>query len=820
MKTYNKIYTVHAWKDNNKFFTVTQGEGGIKYPRLMVVDDKGAIDLTGSAVTYTITLPRGSEEIVDATIIDAKRGVVEFEVKPSMTVYAGVGEGELNITINNKVLKISGINLTINKSTSGHVIEASEQFSALLTLISKYSNINPENKDLKILDNSDITDTAKNYPSIKYLLNNFWSNNNFSLLSATAYGVSNSGAVTSLLKIPSASLSKRCLYFPAGTYKCNGIVLSNIDDLTIICDNANFVFYNQATNLTDAAETTVQSSFFKFTNCNNLTIIGGCFDGQHKVSQCITLVGCQNSNITNATIKGAGNKVSSFAAGINLIRDCSQFNINNVIVSDIKAGTVSKDTFIHAVGIGVSNVNGEFSQHGHISNSQISNINGYKVGDKEPDGDGIYLIQRPSADCTGDSYITVSNCTITDCAKRGIKVSTRHTNIDNCYIDIDGWGAAIEAQYGKMTLRDSTIHNKYASCVTLDWDNGTNYIDNCKFFGADKGEISVHGNNYTGNGIVLNQRLSVTGTYYTDEPCSVIVRNCTIDNVTSPLRSGYAAGLTYKYQSVIFDNCQIGHYRGVSAIILDASMIAAINALSLSNVNYKFGSTEAEVQNANNQYFSLTNNGNTLNIGTTTAYVNPSCLQYTNNLSDDYEQMFRYYDLNSDFGESKVKVSQVLEDAPNSIVCTDGTYTSATNTAFTVKADNGTLTVNCSTAFASASYVYVPIESLSLGGEMYDYLISSISAPNANVTITFTDSKKGVINASLEAALNKASKSLIVGDISGTATFLRVKLNANTTVHLSCEVSLSNRNKVLKGQIETRLKALEEKVKALENVSV
>lgn len=312
------------------------------------------------------------------------------------------------------------------------------------------------------------------------------------------------------------------------------------------------------------------------------------------MSQCITLVGCQNSNITNATIKGAGNKASSFAAGINLIRDCSQFNINNVIVSDIKAGTVSEDTFIHAVGIGVSSVNGEFSQHGYISNSQISNINGYKVGNKEPDGDGIYLIQRPSADCSGDSYITVSNCTITDCAKRGIKVSTRYTNIDNCYIDIDGWGAAIEAQYGKMTLRDSTIHNKYASCVTLDWDNGTNYIDNCKLYGADKTETSTHGDKYTGNGIVLNQRLSVTGTYYTNEPCSVIVRHCTIENVTSPLRSGYAAGLTYQYQSIIFDDCQIGHYRGVSAIMFDASMISAINKLSLSNVNYKYGTTETK----------------------------------------------------------------------------------------------------------------------------------------------------------------------------------------------------------------------------------
>lgn len=817
MKTYNKIYTVHAWKDNNKFFTVTQGEGGIKYPRLMVVDDKGAIDLTGSAVTYTITLPRGSEEIVDATIIDAKRGVVEFEVKSSMTAYAGIGEGELNITIDNKVLKISGINLTISKATSGRTIAASEQFSALLSLLSKYSNINPENKDLKILENSDITDTAKNYPSIKYLLNNFWSNNNFSLLSATAYGINNSGAVTSLLKIPASSLSKRCLYFPAGTYKCNGIVLSNIDDLTIICDNANFVFYNQATNSTDTAGTTVQGSFFKFTNCNNLTIIGGCFDGQHKVSQCVTLVSCQNSNITNVTIKGAGNKASSFAAGINLIRDCSQFNINNVVVSDTKAGTVSNDTFIHAVGIGVSNVNGEFSQHGHISNSQISNISGYKVGNKEPDGDGIYLIQRPSADCSGDSYITVSNCTITDCAKRGIKVSTRYTNIDNCYIDIDGWGAAIEAQYGKMTLRDSTIHNKYASCVTLDWDNGTNYIDNCKLYGADKTETSTHGDKYTGNGIVLNQRLSVTGTYYTNEPCSVIVRHCTIENVTSPLRSGYAAGLTYQYQSIIFDDCQIGHYRGASAIMFDASMISAINKLSLSDVNYKYGTTENEVQIANNQYFGLTNSGNTLDIGSTT-YIKPNHMLYTNNLTDDYNKMFRMYDLlDSDFGAPKANVSDVLEDAPNILSCTNGTYTSKTNTHFSVVATDNTLSIKCDTAYTSGkSFVYVKLDSLELKGGTYNFYVDNITPVSSDVTITFADSSYNIIDTSLELALNKTSKSLIVDGVTKPITYLRVKLAANKTIDMQCTVSLANRNKVLKGNLEARVAALEKIIQTKE----
>lgn len=141
MKTYNKIYTVHAWKDNNKFFTVIQGEGGIKYPRLKIIDDYGSIDLTGASVTYTVTLPRGSEEIVDATIIDAKQGIVEFEIKASMTMYSGVAYGELNVISDSKVLKIGGVNLTVSSATNGHEIEASEQFSALLSLFAKMSTL-------------------------------------------------------------------------------------------------------------------------------------------------------------------------------------------------------------------------------------------------------------------------------------------------------------------------------------------------------------------------------------------------------------------------------------------------------------------------------------------------------------------------------------------------------------------------------------------------------------------------------------------------------------------------------------------------------
>lgn len=144
MKTYNKIYTVHAWKDNNKFFTVVQGEGGVKYPRLKIIDDNGSIDLTGASITYTATLPRGSEEIVDATIIDAKQGVVEFEIKSSMTMYSGIAYGELNIVSDSKILKVGGVNLTISSATNGHEIEASEQFSALVEALRKVVTLTPE----------------------------------------------------------------------------------------------------------------------------------------------------------------------------------------------------------------------------------------------------------------------------------------------------------------------------------------------------------------------------------------------------------------------------------------------------------------------------------------------------------------------------------------------------------------------------------------------------------------------------------------------------------------------------------------------------
>lgn len=144
MKIYNKIYKVSPWKDNELFYTVVQGEGGIKYPRLQIIDENGAIDLSNSTLTYTITLPDNSEEIVNGEILDAKFGIVEFGIVASMSSICGIAKGNLNILSGENVLKVGGINLVIEPATEGHEIEASEKFSALTEALHKVVTLTPE----------------------------------------------------------------------------------------------------------------------------------------------------------------------------------------------------------------------------------------------------------------------------------------------------------------------------------------------------------------------------------------------------------------------------------------------------------------------------------------------------------------------------------------------------------------------------------------------------------------------------------------------------------------------------------------------------
>lgn len=636
-----------------------------------------------------------------------------------------------------------------------------------------------------------------------------------------ALNIDDTGKATSLAPIKSLekNLTGKTLYFPPGTYKCNGFALTNVDDLTIVCNNAKFIYYNSSTDSTDSTGTTVQSTFFKFTNCNNLKIIGGLFDGKHKVSQGLSFINCKNVSVEKAVIENIGNVSSQLAAGIMFIRNCSYFSVRYCKITGVTAGTVGTDNYIHSIGIGTSSSGTEVSKYGIIEENIITDINGTNSGDTKPDGDGIYLIQKPISNggFDGRTYTTIANCIISNCAKRAIKNSTRNTTIIGCQLDIDAWGSAIEAQYGDMTLKDSDIKNKGTSCITLDWDNGVNYIDNCKLSGLDKTETSVYGS-YTGNGIVLNQRLSSNDSYYTDEPCSVIIENCTINNVTSPLRSGYANNMTYEYQDISFKNIQIGHFRAASAIIIDPTMIVKVGKLELKDINYNYGTSEEEVQNNNNSYFTLSNSGNTVDLGTGKNALIPDKFIYINNLSDDYKKLFNTYNFKEvDFGEPKALESLVLEERGNDLKYVEGKYFSATNPNFSVTIENDIFNIQCDTEATSSTFVYVPIEVIDLTSKTFKYTISNMPIITNNVTVSLVNYNKGVISSSLELALNRDPKTATISDITGMAAYLRFKLVANTTINTSCKIVFVNKEKVLKNQIEERLSKVEENIEFYDN---
>lgn len=64
---------------------------------------------------------------------------------------------------------------------------------------------------------------------------------NLTWLNVRSLGVDNTGADTTLGMLVFYPLDNRTLYFPKGTYKCNGLALENVENLTIICDNAEFI---------------------------------------------------------------------------------------------------------------------------------------------------------------------------------------------------------------------------------------------------------------------------------------------------------------------------------------------------------------------------------------------------------------------------------------------------------------------------------------------------------------------------------------------------------------------------------------------------
>ena len=141
--SFDKVYTMYAWRDNNIRLVLTQGEGltasdgtvaHVKAPMFQLRDERGVIDLTSCEVSLALTRPDGSEDLLACSSAsgEAAQGIISCPITASATAIAGQATGEIRVCSANGVIKFYGIHAIIYQGVSDDAAAQSSQFSALI----------------------------------------------------------------------------------------------------------------------------------------------------------------------------------------------------------------------------------------------------------------------------------------------------------------------------------------------------------------------------------------------------------------------------------------------------------------------------------------------------------------------------------------------------------------------------------------------------------------------------------------------------------------------------------------------------------------
>lgn len=162
--SYDRVYPMYAWRDNNVRLVLTQGEGAttldgtaarIKAPRFQLRDDQGVMDLSGSPViSLALTRPDKSEDLLACTIIDATNGIISCPITASATAIAGQAVGEIRLSSTNGTIKFFGVHALIYDGVSNSAAAQSTQFSALVDALQKVATVNPDGSNTVTLDSA------------------------------------------------------------------------------------------------------------------------------------------------------------------------------------------------------------------------------------------------------------------------------------------------------------------------------------------------------------------------------------------------------------------------------------------------------------------------------------------------------------------------------------------------------------------------------------------------------------------------------------------------------------------------------------------
>lgn len=447
--------------------------------------------------------------------------------------------------------------------------------------------------------------------ALDYYLNPL-TNNLFSVRNAVTFGVKNNGAKTELANLFDNLESGTLIYFPAGTYLITDpyVLFSGLDNITIE--------FHPAAQIVVGSSSEESSILFDFKGCTNITLKNLSVNGKHSINHAVSFNGCKNITVEGGELQYNGNAASAFSSGIRFSGSNSGILINNVKIHHMYTGTKGADGYGYSTGIAV---NGDID--GYTKNMVISNCEIYTIrnsGNVMTDGDGIFLIQRPTTIDRMLCNIVIRDCEIHNCSLRCIKASCRGVTVDHCNLYDDGSGVVTRGYLADFQFADSssiinsTLYNNYYGCVAINYDTG-------KFI-AQNNHLTGSGLRKQGQGFVLNRMIGENNVHF--EKATVIIENNFITDTQQAIIVNYEKTESYDFNALIFRNNVIGYFSGDAAISIDTRRVNSISALIIDGIMFKYGNIKNEIMAANNTHFSTAKTDiQIINLGDSTKFVNP-----------------------------------------------------------------------------------------------------------------------------------------------------------------------------------------------------
>lgn len=148
----SELYILHAWEDNPIYLKCVQGESGIKIAKFQLVDDNGAINLTGSTgVTFMGTKADGTACTVNCTIDDAATGKVSLNSSTNFTNISGKVTGNIVVGFSgNQNIQFDGITVKVRPNKAIEALIHDDTFATFLSALSTLQGVT--NGELAVID--------------------------------------------------------------------------------------------------------------------------------------------------------------------------------------------------------------------------------------------------------------------------------------------------------------------------------------------------------------------------------------------------------------------------------------------------------------------------------------------------------------------------------------------------------------------------------------------------------------------------------------------------------------------------------------------